>query len=81
MAATANSYRLPLSFSQIFELVKQLPLPQRKKLIKVLQQESTSVITNDIPQEHKAMVRDRIKKSKPSELLDWESAKNDFDGI
>jgi hypothetical protein len=35
----------------------------------------------DIPEEHKAQVRERIKNSKDSELLDWNNVKNNFDGI
>ena len=54
-------------------------MEQKKKLIKVLQAES--VVADAIPEQHKALVRDRIKKSKVADLLDWESVKNDFDGI
>lgn len=78
MSATANQLHLSLSFNQLFELVKQLPAEQKRKLMKVLQKES---IDNVIPEEHKAMVRERIKNSKASELLDWEDVKDDFDGI
>jgi hypothetical protein len=35
----------------------------------------------DIPEEHKHLVRERIKNSNASELLDWDSVKNEFDGI
>ena len=35
----------------------------------------------DIPEEHKAQVRERIKNSKDSELLDWNNVKDSFDGI
>lgn len=34
-----------------------------------------------IPEAHKAIVRQRIKNSKADELLDWDTVKNDFDGI
>jgi len=34
-----------------------------------------------IPEPHKKLVRERIKKSKESTLLDWDTVKNDFDGI
>lgn len=79
MSTTANQLHLPLSFNQLFELVKQLPAEQKKKLIKVLQKEST--VNEDIPEQHKALVRERIKNSKDSELLDWDKVKDDFDGI
>ena len=79
MSSTANPFKLPLSFKQVFELVKQLPMEQKKKLIKVLQKESP--VNDDIPEQHKALVRDRIKHSKATALLDWDNVKNDFDGI
>lgn len=78
MSTASNQLNLPLSFNQLFELVKQLPAEQKKKLIKVLQKEG---LNNDIPEEHKVMVRERIKNSKASDLLDWENVKDDFDGI
>lgn len=34
-----------------------------------------------IPEEHKKLVRERIKNSKNSDLLDWEKVKDDFGGI
>ncbi len=34
-----------------------------------------------IPEKHKNIVRERIKNSKASKLLDWDLVKNDFDGI
>lgn len=79
MSTTANQLHLPLSFNQLFELVKQLPSEQKKKLIKVLQKEN--IANDDIPGQHKALVRERIKNSKASELLDWDNVKDDFDGI
>jgi hypothetical protein len=79
MSTASNQLNLPLSFNQLFELVKQLPNEQKKKLIKVLQKENSN---NDvIPMEHKNMVRERIKNSKATELLDWDDVKKDFDGI
>lgn len=35
----------------------------------------------DIPEEHKNLVRERIKNSKEDELLDWDKVKDEFDGI
>lgn len=37
--------------------------------------------SSDIPEEHKNLVRERIKKSKETELLDWSQVKDEFDGI
>ena len=39
------------------------------------------VESQEILEAHKKLVRERIKKSKESDLLDWESIKDDFDGI
>ena len=76
---SSTQLNLPLSFTQLFQLVKQLPVEQKKKLIKVLQTEG--IVLDDIPEQHKALVRNRIKKSKADDLLDWDAVKNDFDGI
>lgn len=39
------------------------------------------VDADEIPEAHKKIVRERIKKSKERDLLDWDVVKNDFDGI
>jgi DUF438 domain-containing protein len=74
----SNHINIPLSFNQLFDLVKQLPVEQKKKLFKVLQKDDSIM---EIPQQHKALVRERIKKSNADNLLDWETIKNTFDGI
>lgn len=33
----------------------------------------------EIPEEHKEIVRERIKNETPDQLLDWEEIKDDFD--
>ena len=35
----------------------------------------------EIPDSHKKVVRERVKKSKTDELLDWDEVKNNFNGI
>lgn len=35
----------------------------------------------DVSEEHKTLVRERIKNSKATDLLDWETEKDNFDGI
>ena len=35
----------------------------------------------EVPELHKKLVRERIKNSKASDLLDWETVKDSFDGI
>ena len=37
--------------------------------------------STDIPEAHKNLVRQRIKTSNESTLLDWDTVKTDFDGI
>lgn len=32
----------------------------------------------DIPEQHKALIRSRIKNSKKENLLDWDKVKDDF---
>ena len=74
MAATPNIY-LPLNFNQLFELVRQLPDKEKQQLIGLLKQEQEETIP--IPEEHKKLVRQRIKyyNQHPEELLDWDTAK------
>jgi len=52
---------IPLSFEQVLEIVKQLPPSEKQQLSEVLW---TEQIINDIiiPEEHKQIVRERIKK-------------------
>ena len=53
-----------------------------KAILKVLKI-NFKVKENDfeISDVHKSLVRDRIKNSNDKELLDWDSVKNEFDGI
>lgn len=73
MPASANIY-LPLKFTQIFEMVKQLPSKEKQQLLGMLQQEQENNIS--IPEEHKKVVRQRVKKyaKNPEALLDWGKA-------
>ena len=32
----------------------------------------------DVPEQHKSLVRSRIKSTKQEELLDWDKVQNDF---
>ncbi len=74
MALASNSFQLPLSFTQVLELIKQLPFEQKKKLAKVLQKET---ITDPyiIPQEHQDMVLNRINTDKEEDMMDWADAR------
>ncbi len=40
-----------------------------------------AIETDKIPDYDKKLVRERIKNSKKDELLDWDSIKDDFNGI
>ena len=70
MSNTSN-IALPISSEQIFSLAKQLPSKDKRQLIHLLEQEQ---YIGDIPEEHKKLVRNRIKKyNKNPELLINES--------
>ncbi len=58
---------LPIRTKQVFDLAQQLPLKDKIQLIHLLEQEQ---YTDNIPEEHKKLVRQRIKKyNKNPELL------------
>ena len=58
---------LPISPEQVFSLAQQLKLKDKIELIHLLEQEQ---YTDNIPEEHKKLVRQRIKKyNKNPELL------------
>lgn len=67
---------VPLSFKQIVDIVKQLSPEDRIKLQEVLQE--TSDTDYEIPEEHKNIVRQRIKASKKdtSRPHNWEEVKH-----
>ncbi len=66
MPNTSN-ITLPISPEQVFTLAKQLPPKNKIELIHLLEQEQ---YIDDIPEEHKKLVRQRIKKyNKNPELL------------
>lgn len=58
---------LPISPEQVFSLAQQLKVKDKIELIHLLEQEQ---YTDNIPEEHKKLVRQRIKKyNKNPELL------------
>ncbi|HUH34105.1 MAG TPA: addiction module protein [Daejeonella sp.] len=65
---------IPLNFSQVVDIVKQLSPSERTKLKEVLEGEQDIVI----PEEHKSIVRQRMKTSEsdPSRLLNWDEVKH-----
>lgn len=54
-----SSIALPISPKQVFTLAQQLPAKDKIQLIHLLEQEQ---YTDNIPEEHKKLVRQRIKK-------------------
>lgn len=60
--ATTNIY-LPLNFTQLFELAKQLPKKQRQQLADMLLKEKEDA-TIEVSEAQKNFVRDSIKKHK-----------------
>ena len=65
--SNSSSIALPISTKQVFNLAQQLPVKDKIQLIHLLEQEQ---YTDNIPEEHKKLVRQRIKKySKNPELL------------
>lgn len=63
---------VPLSFKQVVDIVKQLSPSEKKQLSEVLEAEQ-NVDDIIIPEEHKQIVRERIKKyeDSPDSYLSW----------
>ena len=64
---------IPLTFKQVVEIVKQLSPSEKQQLSEVLwTEQNMEDIT--IPEEHKRIVRDRIKKyeDNPGSYLSWD---------
>lgn len=64
---------VPLNFNQVIDIVRQLSTEEKAKLKEVLESEQEV----DIPEEHKNIVRRRVKASEadPSRLLNWDEVK------
>ena len=69
MSTTAH-LNIPLSFNQIIDLIKQLPKTQQAKLVSLIQEQDDFIV----PEWHKKIVLDRIKKEKLSEGIPWKEA-------
>lgn len=63
---------IPLSFKQVVEIVKQLSPSEKQQLSEVLEAEQ-NVDDILVPEEHKQIVRERIKKyeNSPNSYLSW----------
>ena len=65
--SNSSSIALPISTKQVFDLAQQLPVKDKIQLIHLLEQEQ---YTDNIPEEHKKPLSQRIKKyNKNPELL------------
>jgi hypothetical protein len=75
----SNAYHLPVSFNQIIELAKQLPINQKKKLIKTLLPETIDSKQDfEVPEWHKKIVLDRIKNDKLEDYIDWKDFRKEL---
>lgn len=65
--------KVPLSFDQLIDIVRQLSPKEKQELSNVLWNESREEEIN-IPDEHKKIVRQRLKKMNehPESSLNWE---------
>jgi hypothetical protein len=71
---------VPVSFEQVIDLVKQLSPTEKQQLSEVLlTEQSTDDI--EIPEAHKELVRERIKKyeDKPGSYLSWNEIEQKLD--
>ncbi|MCK9208633.1 MAG: addiction module protein [Salinivirgaceae bacterium] len=73
MNAQHIQLNVPLSFKQVIDIVKQLSPIEKQQLSEVLWTEQ-SVGDMIIPEEHKQVVRQRIKKyeNQPNSYLSWD---------
>lgn len=72
MNAQHVQLNIPLSFKQVVDIVKQLSPSEKQQLSEVLWTEQ-NIDDIVIPEEHKQIVRERIKKyeSSPNSYLSW----------
>jgi hypothetical protein len=70
MSSSAN-LNIPLSFNQIIDLIKQLPKKQQEKIVSLIQEQDNF----EVPEWHKKIVLDRIKKEKLNEGVLWKDAR------
>lgn len=65
--------KIPLSFKQVVNIVKQLSPSEKQLLSEVLWAEQ-NIDDTEIPEKHKQIVRERIKKYKdnPDSYLSWD---------
>lgn len=67
---TNSEIYLPVNVKQVVEMIRQMPIEQKEEILGALLEKDL------VPEEHKEIVRRRIKKykRKPSALIDEETA-------
>jgi hypothetical protein len=72
MSTQHINLKIPLSFKQVVDIVKQLSPSEKQQLSEVLWTEQ-NIDDIVIPEEHKQIVRERIKKyeNSPDSYLSW----------
>jgi hypothetical protein len=77
MDSQSIQIKVPLSFNQVVDIVRQLSPTERSMLEEVLK-ETDDIDKYSIPEEHKNIVRQRMKVSEedPSRLLNWDKVKH-----
>jgi len=72
MAAQHGQLNISLSFKQVVDIVKQLS-PSEKQMLSELLWMEQDIDDIKIPEEHKQIVRERIKKyeNSPDSYLSW----------
>ena len=73
MNAQHIQLNVPISFTQVVDIVRQLSTTEKRQLSEVLLHEQ-SLDNMTIPEEHKQIVQERIKKyeNSPNRYLSWD---------
>ncbi len=77
MESQSIQIKVPLSFNQVVDIVRQLS-PAERTILKEVLKETDDIDKHPIPEDHKNIVRQRMKASEedPSRLLNWDEVKN-----
>ncbi len=77
MDSQSIQLNVPLSFNQVVDIVRQLS-PTERSMLKEVLKETDDIEKQPIPEEHKNIVRQRMKSSEedPSRLINWDEVKH-----
>jgi len=77
MDSQSIQLNVPLSFNQVVDIVRQLS-PTERSMLKEVLKETDDIEKQPIPEEHKNIVRQRMKASEedPSRLINWDEVKH-----